>query len=461
MQNTERQKFEENWKSAFDGAEMTPNDRVWNSIELDLAGQESAAMKKRVVFYQRLAAATVLFALLSGVYAFYPRASQEQMATLKQNASKEDNSNNVEQSNREQKGNDVSGSESRVSGSESRNASSAASTNSKHETRIAKHETRNPQRETFTSGQTIIDNQVAIVAIEPETLNSSFEAPPSPTNLEGNQASEKSIVSPLLQTAPTVTTLEPQDEDAIVEPDKKKRARENNLWLALGGAGGSYTPNTPTTTVAGQSMSSFAGPAAVDPLNAPKKQPKVGSSYSVGMSVGKKFGRVVIQTGVNLNKQQVDYTSTYDTRTTSNTAKAASMDYLSESSLSYTNEYTVNSTMEIISIPVQAGYMIVDRRLGWQVNAGVSPDFFLRNILVDKTGQRERFTQSAGSDSPYRSVNWSGLFNTELSYRLGDHYRLSFVPGVRYSFNSILKDPADNGRPVILDIGFRFRYLFD
>src|ERR1041385_1265513 len=71
MQNTERQKFEESWKSAFDGAESTPPDRVWNSIELDLAGQESAAMKKKVVFYQRLAAATILFALLVGSYAGY------------------------------------------------------------------------------------------------------------------------------------------------------------------------------------------------------------------------------------------------------------------------------------------------------------------------------------------------------------------------------------------------------
>ncbi len=41
MQNTERQKFDDNWKSAFDGAEMTPSDRVWNSIELDLAEDEA------------------------------------------------------------------------------------------------------------------------------------------------------------------------------------------------------------------------------------------------------------------------------------------------------------------------------------------------------------------------------------------------------------------------------------
>jgi hypothetical protein len=117
--------------------------------------------------------------------------------------------------------------------------------------------------------------------------------------------------------------------------------------------------------------------------------------------------------------------------------------------------------MEIVSVPVQAGYMIIDRKLGWPLNAGVSPDFFIRNILTDESGQREKFTQSAGDESPYRSVNWSGLLNTELSYRIGTHYRISLVPGVRYSFNSILKEPSNSGRPVIMDVGFRFRYLFE
>jgi hypothetical protein len=58
-------------------------------------------------------------------------------------------------------------------------------------------------------------------------------------------------------------------------------------------------------------------------------------------------------------------------------------------------------------------------------------------------------------------VNWSGLLNTELSYKIGQHYRLSLVPGVRYSFNSLLKEPDTSGKPLILDVGFRFKYLFD
>ncbi|MEJ0032061.1 MAG: hypothetical protein WDO15_17555 [Bacteroidota bacterium] len=179
--------------------------------------------------------------------------------------------------------------------------------------------------------------------------------------------------------------------------------------------------------------------------------------------MGKKFGRFVVQTGINLNKQQIDYTSNYDTHTSSNSSKAAMSDYLANSSdLTFTNEYTVSSTMDIVSIPVQLGYMIVDRRLGWQINAGASNDFFLRNVLVDKSGQREKSVEQSGSASPYRAVNWSALASTELSYRIGAHYRVSLVPrGARYSVHSILKNDKDTGRPVVLDVGFRFRYIFE
>src|SRR6478609_6914199 len=64
MRNTEIQKFEERWQQAFEGAEMTPSDSVWSNIDLKLDNEK---MKRRVVYYQRLAAAAVLFALLIGI----------------------------------------------------------------------------------------------------------------------------------------------------------------------------------------------------------------------------------------------------------------------------------------------------------------------------------------------------------------------------------------------------------
>jgi hypothetical protein len=434
MQGMERQKFEEGWKKAFDGAESTPPDRVWNSIEVDLAGQESATMKKKVAFYQRLAAAMLVFGLIAGSYGFYASSLRNEREVF-----------NV-QGSPSTKGSDNSG---------------VQKENPVITTTDEKQEERKPQQHPVQ--QHNVQQQLALVE-EPRAVG---QAQPEQEPVGVKQEEEKeviqkeedhvtAVVSPLFQ--------EIETPEAVVEPKRPKRQREN-LWLAFGGSAGNYTPNTPTATTPTISQFSFSAKAptlSFATTMVPKQQPKVGSSYSVGIGVGKRFGRFVVQTGVNLNKQQINYTSNYDAHTTSNTTVAAMADYIPQNSgLTFTNEYTVSSTMDVVSIPVQLGYMIVDRRLGWQLNGGVSNDFFLRNVLVDKSGQRSKFTQEAGSESPYRSVNWSALASTELSYRIGPHYRISLVPGARYSFNSILKNTKDNGRPVVLDVGFRFRYIFD
>jgi len=100
----------------------------------------------------------------------------------------------------------------------------------------------------------------------------------------------------------------------------------------------------------------------------------------------------------------------------------------------------------------------VDRKIGWQLNTGVATDIFIRNTLTDASGNASRFSQGAGDNSPYRSVSWSGLLGTELSYKVAKQYRFSVVPSMRYSVNSVLKSSSSN--PMVLDIGFRFRYIF-
>jgi len=64
-------KFEKNWKEVFEGTELSPSDAVWVNINRDLAAAEGETMKKRIVLYQRIAAASVLFALLIGSLGIY------------------------------------------------------------------------------------------------------------------------------------------------------------------------------------------------------------------------------------------------------------------------------------------------------------------------------------------------------------------------------------------------------
>ncbi|PZR30128.1 MAG: hypothetical protein DI538_23425 [Azospira oryzae] len=162
--------------------------------------------------------------------------------------------------------------------------------------------------------------------------------------------------------------------------------------------------------------------------------------------------------------QAISYTSNYTSYTASNDRTAFVADYADKTSapLAISQPYKVNSNNEFVSVPVQAGYLIVDRKFGLQWNAGVATDVFLRNTLKDESGRSDKYSQGSGEGSPYRSFNFAALTSTEFSYKLGGQYRVSLVPGVRYSFQSVLKSQTGTaGNPLVLDIGFRFRYIFN
>jgi hypothetical protein len=95
------------------------------------------------------------------------------------------------------------------------------------------------------------------------------------------------------------------------------------------------------------------------------------------------------------------------------------------------------------------------------MNAGLSTDLFLQNTITPEGGSLDKTTQGNGDDSPYRTLNFSGLMGTEVSYRFGQRYRLSINPGFRYPLNSVYKsDIGVESTPLTFDVGLRFRYIF-
>ena len=178
--------------------------------------------------------------------------------------------------------------------------------------------------------------------------------------------------------------------------------------------------------------------------------------------LGKKVAaRWMVSSGVSYITQSINYNSNV-AALDPNQNRSFAADFASQSAMVTTTvPYPINNVSEFVSIPVQAGYLIIDRKIGLQFNAGVATDFFIRNTLADQSGQLSSYSQNAGNSSAYRSVNWSGLAATELSYKVATHYRVSLVPGLRYSFNSVLKSSTGSTlNPIVLDVGFRFRYIF-
>jgi hypothetical protein len=450
MKDLNNQKFEESWRKALADGEIDPSSSVWSNIELDLMQAEGNTMKKKVVFYKWVAAASVfLVVFLGGAFYYSTQTSDKQIATTsKPNEEISSQKNNVKPEN--DQGNLA------ISGDEDE------SRQTKEERKQINEDGKPTEVDAKLSLATVLD-------VPKESFAAQEEKPIVVAN-SSRLRSEQIAVINLFEEVPAIVHGKivlprlglPAMPSAFMNSSKKNKQSED-LWASVGFAAGSYNPGSTS------SNSSFqASPLATSVADLNKvgysDPSSVGTAYSAGFAMSKRvFSRWVLQGGVNYISQSIGYTSNYVSSSTNNQSKAFVAEYANASSLAVTitNPYEINSEINVVSLPIQTGYLIVDKKIGWQMNTGVAADFFVKNTLTDESGNLDRFSQGSGEDSPYRAVSWAGLLGTELSYKVAKQYRVSVVPSMRYSLNSVLKSTtANSSNPLVMDIGFRFRYIF-
>jgi hypothetical protein len=106
MNDMERRKFEDSFKDAFQDAQMEPTDGVWTNIELDLEKASGGEMKRRLLFYKLLAAASITFAMcVAGVgYFTYNDTPDAIASTNSTERASSSNDNALQQTENSEKG---------------------------------------------------------------------------------------------------------------------------------------------------------------------------------------------------------------------------------------------------------------------------------------------------------------------------------------------------------------------
>jgi hypothetical protein len=426
-------RFEDEWKAAFERAEVTPSESVWMGIELDLEKASGAAAQKKLVYYRWVAAASVLLTVGAGALFFL---SDKQQPVNKSSAAQAGSTapQSLIQPNRESealkpgrlKSPEIPSKNSARNLQKESGSSKGTVGNGLPAHRVTEAETKQPRKAEFLNARTA--GQMPVLY--------SFKNPELPKR--------GSVADPGM-----VLLAKLADEERLLNKKENKTAESEQVWTSFGFGAGSFNPNAGSSAGAGT-------------FNATGNS-SAGISYSVGASVGGRLGkRFVLQGGLAYLSQSASYTSSsYSMEAT--TAVASLDDYIDrQSNLVATSPYEVSSNLQYVTIPLQAGYMIIDRDFAIQLNGGVATDLFIQHRLVPETDQLASVTQKAGEDSPYRSVNFSGIVGTELSYRFGGHYRIAINPGIRYALNSIYKpDISRDITPVTYDISLRCRYIFN
>ncbi|MBT1697821.1 outer membrane beta-barrel protein [Fulvivirgaceae bacterium PWU4] len=607
----ERRKFEESWKEAFDQAEISPSENVWTNIELDLEKAKARKLKRRLVFYQLLAAASVIFALGIGLGVYIGNTNnpgntlalqqpnsgasaddlttrsanpasnnpsdknQENAGTQRsavdpgtlqqgdeQNRSADGNvaedmnrkdlnrrndqpiaastestapSNNnpantaVQQDNRGQQASQVDArrsqtgiarAETKNADGSQRNASGTATQNNTSDvtsSHIADKQSRELIADNSTHRNGLQNNAAADQASVTErdngkaalsTVNGMTASPtdvspkevvaisehPSKDEKESTgvfqPAFERKLPPLVVERKPELIVAQKeaeadpvalmlarlerreqevraQDEKQEKQSEKDKHGGSERLWTSVGFAAGSFNPVvTKTSPPMLMAASNFAS------TNASKEMQAKGSTYSVGVNMGKRLSeRWVLQGGVNYLTQASDYTQNGLVPDPNNSMLKAPSNFRQDAFMSSESDirqavvdtppYNVNNSVRYLSVPMQAGYMLVNRDFGLQLNAGVSTDLLLQNNISTSAVVEGQAVDADFEGSAYRQVNLSGLMGTEVSYRFGRRYRIALNPGMRYPFTNIYKSDDFRATRLSFDVGLRFRYIFN
>ena len=225
----------------------------------------------------------------------------------------------------------------------------------------------------------------------------------------------------------------------VVSPVREKSSVKSS-WMAVGYSAGNYQQQI------------LAG------------SPDAGDSRSSALYYGQNIGKLALFTGLALTEQSYNNTSNLAYGSAA-VRKAVASDNVSTTSVlsdfSVTNTYQVNTQKRYLSVPVQAGWYVVDRKIKGMVSAGLMSDYFISSTVSDVSGIYQSSVIRRGGESSYAGWVFSGIAGTEWSWGVAGRYQVAFSPGFRYALTPVYrKEALTNGRSISADIGLRLRYFF-
>lgn len=462
----EKQGFEDDIRARLEGHASVPDADVWNRLNSRLETADHRSLIRSRNFYRAAAASLALLVVSYASWQFLKSESNEQISkelsqndapsrssggTFKPDAESpvaageqydaQQKSGPAVKSNSEQPVPEVTGNNGALSGT--------SATSAVREPRRSDPSTPGRNTAGGDQGQPPVNHstvQVAGLPVSPlqtdqQDRTSSTPAVQRPVPAEIRQPLVLPAVPGLPVQIERDLSLAYMVADAVGRTRRPvKQKSGNSSWMAVGYSAGSFQQQI------------LAG------------NPDAGDSRSSSVYYGQNFGRLAVFTGLALTEQSYNNTSNLAYGNAS-ARKALSSDVVNTSvslpDLNATSTYTVNTQKRYLSLPVQAGWYVVDRKIKGMISAGVMSDYFLSSTISDAGGVYQPSVIRRGVGSSYAGWVFSGVAGTEWSWGVSGKYQVALSPGFRYALTPVYrKDAITNGKSLSADIGFRVRYFF-
>lgn len=482
--------FDQQWADVFSEAEKAPPDGIWNKIDSELSRNETVYFKRKAFVFKLLAAASIAFAMGIGVFSLNYYLDQNNNQVVIQDGEGELKSSDMDispviagSSIDDEK--QVNTSESDATNSSKEDLEVSKKLNStdktKEETFLVRDE--NPEKETENIN---IDSSLPLLSSQEEN-----------TQVIYNNSDQREFynLDKLIAQG-----IDPNSSDEMLygidhiylipimprgsSKDKKEKG-SGGFVAGLDFSTGLFDPNFEQgNSVFASAAGATYADARVESVNnqlasfntsnkdfllvrsaGQKTQPDI--SYSYGANFGFKVSRrVILQTGISYRKSNTTTTTTgylEDAGGNLQIPIVAAYQYQLNglSSVQRISETNLSNQYEFASIPLRAGYVLVDKKFNLTFLAGVSSELFLNNEIVSSSGEFQTLTSSSGNDSPYKNVYFNGSLGTMLGYSFASNYLITVEPSYRFAMNSFTKDDFYlNSYPSSFMVSFGVAYNF-
>ncbi len=484
--------FEKAWQQAFEQAEMPVGPDVWNNIDGHLANNEADKYKRKIIFYKWVAAASVVFAISLSVFNYHYNASKVNLADAENPLLQNNRTSTTEPSPKEvyaNRNNDAEGdkinsadikanglaiqrdmsvrderTESDIESNTGTKPSNASSNN------LALAQAKVSVEESAESQAGLHKGRSSQVTAESNNVGEELSTVMSSSDTERN-----TIALAIIQQRNAERIALPQEGQPyymehyaqLLEPPyiyaipgvkmltKEDKPASKIMWAGLNVGSGIFDPHFEN----GSNYQPPTSPALSKTYAAARESPQAatytentsaGVSYSLGLNFGMRLNKKwVLQSGVQYAYKSASTNSTtylrnnYDERIKPALTNATNTEALNFSNASFTQEYDLLNSFEFATIPVKAGYLLVDRKVGLMLTAGVGADIFLSNTLSENNDRLDDVRMTSGSESPFRDVNFNGLVGAELFYKISRQYHLTLEPNYSIALSPITKSQSD------------------
>lgn len=482
--------YEKMWKEAFDHAEMSPSDDLWDKIDTQLTRQESGAYKKRFLFYRAVAAACLLCLLGLGIFTashYYEDKPQQPLSVDSQQQAPQPAALNPE---------------------------ADGQTNSTNETNTQQHESQSPfgrhsasdnlaNKQSLTQGKEKSDIEQAYAGnSSKENTSNSLKGKTVHKQLHDEATQSEDVypsksgsqVASVLSRAvasgwhdmPVNFSLPMSNEPLYKVPnpyaaETQEAVEEGPVFFAgLDLSGNYFDPNfqSPSmnanadmapASLLDHALYSYAPERAMyaSPERTPGAESTPQISFSYGMDMGVNLTKhLSVQSGIDYGRFNTSTMTNMGLKSLTSREKypltVSNMSNLSaDQGISYTDYTSLTSSFELLTIPLKIGYHVIFNKLQLFLSSGMAANFFLNNRISDESGQLNTVNVQAGPESIYRKVFYSGIISGGLNYNVTGNYLIKIAPEYSFSVSEMTQEGSFiSSQPFLFGMNFGITYQF-